>query len=402
MSDSKKKPLVLIVDDVPDNIQVLAVFLAERGFEVEIALNGRSALEVMQSIKPDLILLDIMMPGMDGYEVCSIIKSREETRNIPVIFLTAKTDIDDIVKAFECGGVDFISKPFNKLELYARVKTHLELKFARETIENNASLINEINKELIEISRVKDQYLEQINFEIQNAAQYVRSLLPNDLHEDFADITWEFEPSARLGGDALGYHFIDKENLAIYLIDVSGHGISSALQSVSVLNVLKFRTLPEVDFHNPGEVLSSLNRVFQSKDHHFLFLTMWYAVYNIPHRTLRYASAGHPHPVIISKDFCQVLDVNNIVIGALPSQEYMEGEVSVHGEADLFIFSDGAFEVRTDNGKIWGIEALYNFLVQKNREKADEMAELKKYIFELTGRKDFQDDFSMMKVSLHP
>ncbi len=118
---------VLIVDDVTKNIQVVANFLQQAGYEINFAVSGDSALNHIQQEKFDLILLDIMMPEMDGFEVCQKLKDNDETKDIPVIFLTAKTDIESIKKAFNAGGVDYITKPFNKAELLARVKTHLEL-----------------------------------------------------------------------------------------------------------------------------------------------------------------------------------------------------------------------------------------------------------------------------------
>lgn len=118
---------VLIVDDVTKNIQLVANYLKQAGYDINYAISGKTALNHINRKKFDLILLDIMMPEMDGFEVCQKLKSDDETKDIPVIFLTAKTDIDSITKAFKVGGIDYITKPFNKAELLARVKTHLKL-----------------------------------------------------------------------------------------------------------------------------------------------------------------------------------------------------------------------------------------------------------------------------------
>jgi len=118
---------VLIVDDVTKNIQLVANFLKQAGYEINFAVSGKAALDHVKKETFDLILLDIMMPEMDGFEVCKKLKSKNETSEIPVIFLTAKTDIDSVTKAFQAGGVDYITKPFNKAELLARVQTHLEM-----------------------------------------------------------------------------------------------------------------------------------------------------------------------------------------------------------------------------------------------------------------------------------
>lgn len=125
--EANNRQKVLIVDDVTKNIQLVANFLKQAGYEINFAVSGKAAINHVKRETFDLILLDIMMPEMDGFEVCKILKSKSETSEIPVIFLTAKTDIDSVTKAFQAGGIDYITKPFNKAELLARVQTHLKM-----------------------------------------------------------------------------------------------------------------------------------------------------------------------------------------------------------------------------------------------------------------------------------
>jgi len=139
-NDNPKKPLVLMVDDVPKNLQVLSMILKEENINIAAAVNGKQALDIIQKIKPDLILLDIMMPEMDGYDTLKQIKSIPENCDIPVIFLTARTEMKDIVTGLELGAVDYIAKPFNRMELLTRVRNHLELKSFRDALkEANSS-----------------------------------------------------------------------------------------------------------------------------------------------------------------------------------------------------------------------------------------------------------------------
>jgi len=121
---------IMIVDDTKDNISILRRFLAKFGFKITVAFNGEMALDLIPKLKPDLILLDVMMPGIDGYEVCIRLKKDAELKNIPVIFITARGETEDVVEGFEAGAVDFIMKPFRLEEVYARVKTHLTLSAA--------------------------------------------------------------------------------------------------------------------------------------------------------------------------------------------------------------------------------------------------------------------------------
>ncbi len=128
------KSSVLIVDDVPRSLQVLVNILREEDCKISVATSGMKALEIIDHIHPDLILLDILMPLMDGFQFCKIMKDSPNTKDIPIIFLTARTETEDILKGFELGAVDYITKPFNKAELLARIKTHLELRKAQKAI----------------------------------------------------------------------------------------------------------------------------------------------------------------------------------------------------------------------------------------------------------------------------
>jgi diguanylate cyclase (GGDEF)-like protein len=140
-SYDNSQALILIVDDLPQNLQVLGSILRKSKYQIAVATNGQQAIDILQNISPDLILLDVMMPGIDGHEVCRRLKEQEKLRDISIIFLTAKSETDDIVKGFELGAVDYITKPFNATELLARVKTHIELKKNRDVILN---LIDEL------------------------------------------------------------------------------------------------------------------------------------------------------------------------------------------------------------------------------------------------------------------
>ena len=127
---------ILIVDDIPSNIRLMVSILDERGYAVSYAQSGEQAIEMCGKVNFDLILLDVMMPGMDGFDVCQVLKENERTREVPVIFLTARTDQESILKGFENGGVDYVTKPFSEKELLVRIQTHLDLKEARDALKS--------------------------------------------------------------------------------------------------------------------------------------------------------------------------------------------------------------------------------------------------------------------------
>lgn len=153
---------VMIVDDVPKNLQVLCNILGKENYKIAIAQNGRQALDMVEKVLPDLILLDILMPGINGFEVCKRLKESERTREIPVIFLTAKTELEDIVKGFEIGAVDYFTKPFNEAELLAIIKTHLELSNVRKELIKMDEELREAQKAL-ELAARTDHLTQLIN-----------------------------------------------------------------------------------------------------------------------------------------------------------------------------------------------------------------------------------------------
>ncbi len=192
-----KKPLILVVDDNTNNLQVLGSMLQQNGYETAIAMNGEKALKFLRNIKPDLILLDIMMPGMDGYEVCKKIKQEYDTQHIPIIFLTAKTETEDIVKGFEVGGVDYVTKPFNSAELLARVSTHVEMKKLRGMIPICAKC-----KKI----RQDKNYWEEIEVYITNHsdANFTHGICPDCAEELYGEFDWYKKAKNKIFNDDNG------------------------------------------------------------------------------------------------------------------------------------------------------------------------------------------------------
>jgi two-component system sensor histidine kinase/response regulator len=174
MTDSKYT--VLIVDDVPENIQVLSTILYQKGVNLAIAQSGKEALSIAARKPPDLILLDIVMPDMNGFDVCEHLKHAPETKEIPIIFLTARTQLDDILRGFAVGAVDYVTKPFNPTELLSRVFTHLELKQSRDIITIQNQQLAEQNSILQELNATKDKFFSIIAHDLKNPFNVLISL----------------------------------------------------------------------------------------------------------------------------------------------------------------------------------------------------------------------------------
>ena len=170
MASNNEEAKILLVDDSVQNLRLLGNMLREKNYQIALAQNGKEGLQLAAKILPDLILLDIMMPELDGYEVCKRLKEDEKTRHIPVIFLTAKTSNNDIVSGFQIGGVDYITKPFNKEELFMRIKTHLELKQAHDKISRQAESLKELNA-------TKDKMFSVISHDLRAPLGGIKSML---------------------------------------------------------------------------------------------------------------------------------------------------------------------------------------------------------------------------------
>jgi two-component system, sensor histidine kinase and response regulator len=176
-------PTVLIVDDNSNNVKIIAITLRSLNYKLVIATSGKSAIEMVDKTRPDIVLLDVMMPGMDGYEACQIIKSKKENENLPIIFLTALNDKSNIIKGFDAGGVDYITKPFNKEELISRVKTHLELKFTQDELQKTSNYLSDLNS-------LKDKMFSVIGHDLRSPLGSVKMTL-EFLSETVSDTTGE-------------------------------------------------------------------------------------------------------------------------------------------------------------------------------------------------------------------
>ncbi|MEQ1573772.1 MAG: PP2C family protein-serine/threonine phosphatase, partial [Vicinamibacterales bacterium] len=208
-------------------------------------------------------------------------------------------------------------------------------------------------------------------------------------------------PSAQLGGDAFGYYWLDPETFVFYLIDVSGHGAGSAMHSVTVLNLLRQRALPQVNFENPAEVLASLNARFQMDAHSELFFTMWYGVYRIGDRSLTYGSAGH-HPaylVLPDKRAARPLGIPAMMIGAMPELTCEVQQEFIPAGGSVYLFSDGVFEIVSTDKKRWTLTDFEPLLLEPTLPGIGESDRLYQGVKRTTGPGPLDDDASLLVLT---
>jgi len=256
--ESQDPPLILIVDDVPINLQVLTSLLSDEDYEIAAATSGEEALFLLNTILPDLILLDVIMPDMDGFEVCEMIKASPRTEDIPIIFLTAKTEAEYIVRGFQMGAVDYVRKPFNTPELLARVHTHLELKRARDTQQKLIEKLHEKTEETARASKIVKAVNKNITESIQYAKIIQKSLLPNpeNISSFLPDSFFIWNPRDIVGGDFI---FMDclEDGIILAVIDCTGHGVPGAF--MTIIASFGLRKIIREGWHDPAQILRRLS-----------------------------------------------------------------------------------------------------------------------------------------------
>ncbi len=250
-------------------------------------------------------------------------------------------------------------------------------------------------------SRADVKKAEELDRDIRKATDYVHSLLPAPLRSGPVLTEWCFVPSAQLGGDAFGYDWLDADTFIFYLVDVSGHGVGSAMHSVSVLNVLRQRALPLVDFKKPDEVLASLNQRFPTSEHNGLYFTMWYGVYRVKNRVLSYGTAGHGPAMMVpaDKSDTQPLGMPALMIGMLPDQTYDVAETPVAPGSTVFLFSDGAYEIVTKDEERWDLENFLPLMLAPAVPGTTEPRRLYQAVKQASRPGPLDDDFSLVALT---
>ena len=251
------------------------------------------------------------------------------------------------------------------------------------------------NQMVNELSRTQNE----LSNEIYEAGLFVQSILPPPIDAELK-IDWKFLPSRNLGGDAFGYHYLDDSHLAIYLIDVSGHGVGPALLSVSVINILRNQSLPETDFFNPSVVLSSLNSIFQMDKNGDKFFTAWYGVLNVKNLELTFSAAGHPPAILIKQandiNILEELSIRNNFIGFMPNIDFEYQKRSLSKTDKLFIYSDGLYEIVNKEGKVLEKETFLNIV----RDNCDNLQMIIKELLKFDKNNQFADDCSVISITL--
>ena len=394
MEKASKKSRIMIIDDTVANLFILNKLLTDQGYEISLFPKAELALQALNSSVPDIILLDINMPGMNGFEFCEELKKDKKYQDIPIIFLSAMQNIKDKLNAFETGGIDYITKPFQFEEVLIRVKTHIKLRLQQRQLEESYRqlqkleqslevLVRKRTKELtnanIELKKSKDE-LHELNADLEQRVEKRTSelkvtnqaledsleklqedeeagrlvqfkLLP---HNDHIIGDYEFEyclkPSMYMSGDFVDYFDIDADYAAFYIADVSGHGAASAFVTFLLKSFIGscrdyYHTKHDDIIINPGELLCKFNK-FLCEEALDKYITMFYGVLVKSENKLIFANGGHfPFPLICNDGEVRLVTEKSIPVGMFDFSKYKNISLPLPDKFTFAVFSDGILEV---------------------------------------------------------
>lgn len=403
------KANILVVEDSRTQAKILERRLMQAGYAVQVANDGAAGFDLARSNPPDLIISDIEMPRMNGYQLCRAVKNDQNLKSIPVILLSTLSDAHDIIKGLDAGADNYITKPYDPNYLLNRVESlrqtplgsaaegeDLSVTIAGQTyrvksgrqqvlnllistfenaVEKNREL-HRVNEQLALAKEKLTQWnttLEALNLELQSANQRMsrdlhaaarvqRSLLPNeDAELPGVHVAWKYTPCEELAGDFLNYFPLDDKHVGLFVVDVSGHGAASSLLAVAIGRLLsphvssasilvqRDPATAQVQVAAPSAVARELNKLFPMDAQSGLYFTMVYAVLNTETLELRYVSAGHV-PIVHQPlgGSPQLLAGNGFPIGIVDETDFDEQMVQLRPGDRIWCYSDGVPEAMSE------------------------------------------------------
>lgn len=370
----KQNPKILLVDDEPVSIKILEKTLIKEGYNIILANNGPEARKLASEYLPDIILLDVMMPGEDGFEVANQLKKDPGTASIPVIFLTGRDDLEGKVKAFDLGAVDYVTKPFHGEEVLARIRLHLKLSLA-----TNSLIASQAEK----LMQIKD-------------AQKSLFITPEEVPD--ARFCVCFMALLEAGGDFYEVLRISEGIFGYFVSDVSGHDIATSYLTSALKALLKQNCIP---IYQPVESIRIMNNVLEEILPDGKYLTACYARLNRKKKHMSIVNCGHPPAVYLPKQGeAMLIDSSGDVLGIFKDVYFGTKNLEVHEGDRFFLYSDGLIE-KPGKRKIWteGLDNLLNACDRLRDVPIHESAERLRDMMD-EGTKGFEDDVVILGIEV--
>lgn len=464
-SDSKVKAIIVIAEDSRLQGKILQQRLIAAGYEAFVGLNGALALDLVKQHRPQVVVSDIEMPTMNGYDLCRAIKQSHELKLTPVILLSTLADAEDIIRGLDAGADNYITKPYDTNYLISRIEalrsTPLDdsedettnsvisvtlggqvykVKSGRQqtlnllvsTFENAVDKNKELHRSNEQLVLAKEKLsawnsqLESLNSklselngrmtrDLQAAAKVQQSLLPNEpLDVPEVSIAWDYTPCEELAGDFLNYAKLDDNTLALYVVDVSGHGAASALLAVAVGRVLSSvisatSLLVRLDpftgkrlVTSPSTVLGELNRRFPMESQGDLHFTILYGLLDLKTKLFRYACGGHPQPVHLPRGgTARLADGEGLAVGWIEDAEFDEFTLQLAEGDRMYLYSDGVPEAMDANlEQLTDARMLQELDASQDRLLSDQVLHLKNVVDKWCQPHGPRDDVSVLAIEI--
>jgi sigma-B regulation protein RsbU (phosphoserine phosphatase) len=371
---------VLLVDDAKANLDILVEGL-KSDHKLSLALSGESALQVAARTPPDLVLLDIVMPGLDGYEVCRRMREMPETAEVPIMFLSSLEEIQNKARGFEVGANDYLTKPFEMLEVKARVRSLLKAKAYTDAVK------------------------EQIASELRVAREIQMGMLPHDFSsfETAYNLSFDavLEPAREVGGDLYGVCAAGPERLVIFLGDVSGKGIPASMFMVRAISAAR---LLSRDGPEPERILARLNDELAADNPSGMFVTFLCAVIDSRSGRLAMANAGHCRPILLPQGEPPRWAVKELgtALGFEPGIKFERTELTLHQGDALILYTDGVTEAFNTREECYGNERLLTDVGALGRGSAGSVTKgLLQNVRAFAGKAPQSDDIAILALKVN-
>ena len=370
---------VLLVDDAKPNLDILVEGLKSE-HKLSLALSGEMALQIAARTPPDLVLLDIVMPGLDGYEVCRRLRQMPETAEVPIMFLSSLEEVQNKTRGFEAGANDYLTKPFEMLEVKARVRSLLKAKAYNDAVK------------------------EQIASELRISREIQMGMLPHD----FAPFETAYgvgfgavlEPAREVGGDLYGVCAAGPERLVVFMGDVSGKGLPASMFMVRAVSLAR---LLSREIAEPERILARLNDELAIDNPSGMFVTFLCGVFEPASGQLRFANAGHCRPVVLSDGQPPRWAVENLgtALGFEPGLKFERTELALHPGDTLLFYTDGVSEAFNSQAECYGNERLLTEVVDLQRQSAPAVAAgLLQKVRSFAGTAPQSDDIAILALKV--
>jgi sigma-B regulation protein RsbU (phosphoserine phosphatase) len=393
---------ILVVDDNRVNRMMLQGMLLRQGHLVEVAENGKEALELIKTKAFDLVLLDIVMPELNGYQVLEHMKGDDTLRGIPVIMISSLENMNSVITCIKMGAEDFLHKPYDTVLLRARIGACLEKKYLHDEAIAYKAKLEEANL--------------RMRRDLKAAARIQQALLPTRLPEvNGISIAWRHNPCDELAGDTLNIIPLDDHRLGLYVLDVSGHGVPAALLSVTLSRWLS-NTFGQTallsgeerdgsgrQVAGPAEVAERLNRQFRMNPEVPQYFTIVYGVFDTLTHELRLISAGNPPPVYVPRSSSPYpLAINGFPIGIVERPGYDEVVVKMHPGDRILFYTDGLVEAESLDSDQYGAERLLEHLARSRDHSLEESLEtMMDSVEEWCDGCALEDDISLLAIEVN-